>query len=173
MQNLFVQSAHRHMHDLLSSDSPSSDIMSINQHLSFMNAINRKHQEMSPQALCLNHWPYMVLLSLLKHPYWCRHCQFGGRIPCHTLAFPLVLVSMAVLPIFVILITLLQVMTELSSYSLDLSGNVVYTEPQAPISQNKITLIHEYLSVLHPQSDHSQFSNITIQLLIISTALEI
>lgn len=138
-----------------------------------MNAINHRYQQMSPQALCLNHWPYMVLLSLLKHPYWRRHCQFGAQIPCHTLAFPLVLVSRAVLPIFVILITLLQVMTELSSYSLDLSGNVVYTEPQAPISQNEITLIHEYLSVLHPQSDHSQFSKITSELLIVATALGI
>ena len=62
-------------------------------------------------------------------------------------------------------------MTELSSYSLDPSGNVVYTEPQAALSSDEIISIHHYLSVLHLQSGHSQLPAIITRLLLISAAL--
>jgi len=62
-------------------------------------------------------------------------------------------------------------MAELSAYTLDPSGVVVYREPQAPFSQDEVSLNQQYLSVLHSQSDHPQIPNIFIQLLLISTAL--
>lgn len=173
MQALFIGSARHHMHNLLVEGSLYSPLprMAVEHPLSFINSINGHLQDMTPENLCLNHWPYLILLSLLKHPYWRRHCQFGARIPCHALALPLVLVSMLFDRFFVILNTLLQVMTELSAYSLDPSGIVVYREPQDRLSQNEISSSLQYISVLHSQSDHPQISNILIQLLIISTAL--
>ena|SRR5882757_105134 len=95
MQALFIRSARRHIHSILQGNSPHSPLPrpAVEDPTSFMNSINGHLQQMSPESLCLNHWPYLLLLSLLKHPYWRRHCRFGARIPCHTLALPLVLVS--------------------------------------------------------------------------------
>ena len=151
--------------------------MAIDNPLSFMNSVNQELQKMTPQMLRLNHWPYLILLALLKHPYWRRHWQFGGQIPCHTLALPLVLVSTVLFDRFCYTTKhLLQVMTELSSYSLQVgpSGNmIVYNEPQAPLSTDEIESIQQYLSILHFHSGHSQISSIINQLLIVSTALGI
>jgi hypothetical protein len=64
-------------------------------------------------------------------------------------------------------------MTELSAYSLDPFGIVVYTQPQPAILPSEITSIQHYLSVLHSESGHPQIPQILIQLRLISTAMAI
>jgi hypothetical protein len=84
------------MHDLLVEGSPqhySIPYMAVENPLHFINSINQSLDEMTPQSLSLNHWPYLVLLFLFQHSYWRRRCEFD-QLPCHTLALPLVLVSM-------------------------------------------------------------------------------
>ena len=164
MQNLFVQSACR---------------FTLIRHYVHKSTfiIHECHQ--SPTSTNVSTSPLLEPLAIHGSPFSPQILSLGpplsvwGSNPLSHIGLPPCPGKYGCFTILVILITLLQVMTELSFYSLDISGNVVYTEPQAPISQNEITVIHEYLSVLHPQLDHFQFSKIIIQLLIILTALGI